>query len=66
MESTLLLMLLFPILAFAHGGDVDKQGGHFNRKAKTYHCHKEPCFSIHKQAEDAYRQADPSTYSRAI
>jgi hypothetical protein len=26
------LMLLLPILAFAHGGAVDKQGGHFNRK----------------------------------
>jgi hypothetical protein len=57
-------MLLFPILAFAHGGAVDKQGGHFNRKNKAYHCHKESCFSIHKQAEEAYRQADPRTYSR--
>ncbi len=64
MNSIFLFLLLFPVLAFAHGGAVDKQGGHFNRKDNTYHCHKEPCFSIHKQAEEAFSQADPSTYSR--
>ena len=64
MKIIFLLILLLPILAFAHGGAVDKQDGHFNRKNNTYHCHKEPCFSIHKQSEEAYRQADPSTYSR--
>ena len=63
-KTTFLLLLLLPILVFAHGGAVDKQGGHFDRKNNTYHCHKEPCFSIHKQSEEAYRQADPSTYSR--
>jgi len=59
-----LLCLLVPILAFAHGGALDDQGGHFNRKNNTYHCHKEPCFSIHEQTKTAYEQADPDSYSR--
>ena len=63
-KTTFLLILLLPVLVFAHGGAVDKQGGHFDRQNNTYHCHKEPCFSIHKHAKEAYRQADPSTYYR--
>lgn len=60
MKSASLLLL---ILAFAHGGEVDKQGGHFNRKDNTYHCHKKSCSSIRKQTKEAYKQADPGTYS---
>lgn len=32
MKITSLLILLLPVLAFAHGSAVDKQGGYFNRK----------------------------------
>ena len=32
-KTTFLLILLLPILAFAHGGAVDKQGGHFDRQS---------------------------------
>ena len=64
MKITFLLCLLVPVLAFAHGGGLDDQGGHFNRKDSTYHCHKEPCFSIHKQTDEAYQQAKPDTYSK--
>lgn len=64
MKIIFLLFLLFPALVFAHGGALDNQGGHFNRKNDTYHCHKQPCFSIHKQAEEAYQEADPNTYSK--
>jgi hypothetical protein len=35
-KTTFLLTLLIPILAFAHGGAVDKQGGHFDRKSKVH------------------------------
>lgn len=63
MKIILLLFLLIPVLAFAHGGGLDKQGGHLNRKTDTYECHKEPCFSIHKQSEKAYQKAEPGTYS---
>lgn len=64
MKPILLLLLLLPSLAFAHGGGLDKQGGHFNRKTNTYECHKEPCFSIHKQTDKAFQEADPRTYSK--
>ncbi len=59
-----LLCLLIPALVFAHGGGLDDQGGHSNRKDNTYHCHKEPCFSIHRQSSKAYQQAKPGTFSK--
>ncbi len=64
MKSIFLLLLLFPVLVFSHGGGLDKQGGHFNRKTNIYECHKEPCFSIHQKADKAYQQAKPGTFSR--
>jgi len=54
----LLLILLSPTLLFAHGGRLDDQGGHFNRKTGEYICHKEPCFSIQKQSKEAFEEAD--------
>ena len=59
-----LLFLLIPAQVFAHSSGLDNQGGHFNRQTNVYEGHKEPCFSIHKQTEEAYKQADPETYSR--
>ncbi len=64
MKITFLLLLLIPAFVFSHPGGVDNQGGHFDRKNNTYHCHKEPCFSIHKQSEEAYQEAKPGTYSK--
>jgi hypothetical protein len=64
MKSAFLLFLLMPALVWAHGGAIDSQGGHFSRQDNTYHCHKEPCFAIHQQADEAYRQAKPGTYSK--
>lgn len=58
-----LLSLLIPIASFAHPGGLDDQGGHFDRKNNTYHCHEEPCFSIHKQVEEATEEAKSGTYS---
>ena len=29
----------------AHGGGLDSNGGHHNRRTGEYHCHREPCFS---------------------
>lgn len=59
----LLFNLMLPI-ALASGRGLDKQGGHFNHKSNTYHCHKESCFSINKQFKVAFWQAVPA-YSRA-
>ena len=57
-----LLILFIPFVSFAHPGGLDDQGGHFDRKTNTYHCHEEPCFSIHKQVEEAHEEAEPGTF----
>ncbi len=64
MKIIYLLLLLFPTLIFAHGGGFDKQGGHFDHSDGTYHCHREPCFSIQAQSEKAFKEAKPGTYSK--
>lgn len=28
---------------YAHGGGLDRNGGHYNRKTGVYHCHRCPC-----------------------
>ena len=38
--SLLLLLLLAPITAIAHGGGLDSLGCHHNRKLGGYHCHR--------------------------
>jgi len=48
MRTALCLILALPSLALAHGGGLDSNGGHFNRKTGLYHCHREPCFSNQK------------------
>lgn len=38
-----LFVALMPVVASSHGGGLDKNGGHFNRKTGQYHCHRAPC-----------------------
>lgn len=40
------VLLIFPLIAVAHGGGLDAKGGHLDRKSNLYHCHREPCFSL--------------------
>lgn len=43
MKKSLLLILLFlvlPSLVSSHGGGLDTNGGHWDRKAGTYHYHR--------------------------
>lgn len=49
--------LLLPSVSFAHGGGLDSNGGHYNRKTGVYHCHREPCFSNQKKINE---QATPA------
>jgi hypothetical protein len=51
-------LLFLPNLAFTHGGGLDSNGGHNSRKTGEYHCHREPCFSIHQQADKATQEAE--------
>lgn len=54
------LLLLVPMGALAHGGGLDRNGGHYNRKTGVYHCHREPCFSNGQRArQKPAPKADP-------
>jgi hypothetical protein len=53
-----IVLALCPVASFAHGGGVDKNGGHFNRKSNTYHCHREPCLSTATKSAKAIEEAE--------
>jgi hypothetical protein len=38
-----LLALLAAAPVAAHGGRLDRNGGHYNRRTGVYHCHRCPC-----------------------
>lgn len=40
-----LLGLFASFAAIPHGGGLDSNGGHFDRKTGNYHCHRAPCGS---------------------
>lgn len=52
-----LALLLAPSIATAHGGGLDDIGGHTNRSTGEYHCHRNPCRTIHKSSQDAIDEA---------
>ncbi len=49
--------LLFVPLAHGHPGGLDKQGGHTHRDSGEYHCHREPCLTLHRQQQQAEEDA---------
>lgn len=53
-----LFLLALPGLTPAHGGGLDDNGGHTNRMTGEYHCHREPCFSLHDQQREAVDEAE--------
>ena len=62
---TLTIWVLTASSAFAHGGGLDGQGGHHNRKAGGYHFHRGPLkgqsFSTKKAAADALAKFGAAT-----
>ena len=53
-------LLVAPELANAHGGGLNAEGGHFNRKTGEYHCHREPCFSNQESRLNLQKPSDPA------
>lgn len=51
------ILLLFSGITYGHDGYVNSTGGHTNKKTGEYHCHKEPCFSIHQKSDKAFYEA---------
>jgi hypothetical protein len=37
------VLLTLPVLALSHGGGLDANGGHNDRKQGGYHCHRSAC-----------------------
>jgi hypothetical protein len=56
--------MVFPGVVMAHAGGIDKNGGHFDRKANVYHCHKASCIAQHKAADEAFKEAKPGSYNK--
>ncbi|MBT6571615.1 MAG: YHYH domain-containing protein, partial [Gammaproteobacteria bacterium] len=63
LRFTILILFSYSATAIAHGGGLDKTGGHHNRKTGEYHCHREPCLSTHQQVQSATKEATRSSYS---
>lgn len=57
MRSILLFVLLLaPTLALPHGGGLNAEGCHNNRKTGDYHCHRAPSY----ERSNAQRAPAPS------
>jgi len=58
------LILTTPI-AYGHGGGLDANGCHYDRKAGNYHCHRGPLagrtFKSKEEAIKALREEQPAT-----
>lgn len=57
------LPIIAPITASAHGGGLDKKGGHYNRKTGVYHCHR--CVSP-RASQKSSSQFAPSAAAQTL
>jgi hypothetical protein len=55
--KVLFVCLLLPTLVWAHGGGLDKNGGHNDRKNGGYHCHRQPCYGNQNASKNAMKEA---------
>lgn len=58
------MTLIVPTFVIAHGGGLDKQGGHLSRSDNTYHCHRESCVSLAKNSDKTYPSTKLSAYKK--
>lgn len=42
MKNLVIVLVLFTSLVYSHGGGLDSNGGHYNRKTGEYHIHRKP------------------------
>lgn len=54
----LCFLVVFSGWVAAHPGATDRSGGHRDRKAGAYHCHKEPCISNQAAVSGATSEAE--------
>lgn len=51
------IIVMLPMPAFPHGGGVDSNGGHLNRKTGQYHCHHAGCIAPSAAVQSAQQQS---------
>lgn len=54
------LLLVAPVTVFAHGGGLNAEGCHHNRKTGDYHCHRAP--ATQPQPSRPPQGADPTCH----
>lgn len=62
----IMLYLLAVRSAFAHGGGLNSEGCHTNRKTGDYHCHRIPAVqpvAPQRQQQDATSRQPPTCYT---
>jgi len=73
MNAKLLISALLcaqPTILFAHGGGLNAEGCHNNRKTGDYHCHRAPSTqnqtSQPSQGTEAFTRSQPSQHGQGV
>lgn len=59
-----LAALAFPISAIAHGGGLNAEGCHHNRKTGDYHCHRAP--TVQRAPQPAFAAASAASDDKLV
>jgi len=59
-KNILLLFTIFTLASYSHGGGLDSNGGHWDRKRGTYHQHRS---SYNPISSNRYRKSNSSNSS---
>jgi hypothetical protein len=65
MKWYLFILLFAPGIAMAHGGSLDKNGGHKNSATGSYHCHHTHCLVPNQNASHAVQRVEQRVNSNA-
>lgn len=50
-----------PTTALAHGGGLDRNGGHHDRQRGGYHCHRDPCREPEEDSPEREPDGEPDS-----
>jgi hypothetical protein len=67
LKHFVVLVLLLPLVVWAHGGGLNAEGCHNNRKTGDYHCHRAPSTQNQaSQGTETVTRSQPSRPSQGI
>lgn len=58
LKYVLLLLFVVPAIVSAHGGGLNADGCHTNRKTGDYHCHRAPSAAPTSRVPGAFKNCD--------